>query len=183
MGRHTCLYYDSEKSLLDLVHSFFEKGLKENKLCLWVVPLWLGIEGAKAALKEKLNDLDLYIEKNQFEFLSHDEVYLRSGIFNHDNAVTFYSKKEQDVLDLGFSGLCVSGDASWVQQEDWNKVIAYEMEADRLINQKEIAALCTYPAKKFDIVNMFSLSFSHDLILKRGDEEMDILIDKRDIRK
>jgi len=181
--KHSCLYYDSEESLLELLHDFFRNGLKANNLCLWIVPPSLGVEGGKAALKKKIKRLDSHIKKNQFELLSHEEVYLRYGIFDQAVVMEFYSKKEQDALERGFNGVYLSGDASWVEQKDWNKLTAYEMAADRMFNQKKINALCTYPAKKFDIVNMFSLSFSHDRILKRGKSEMDVLIDKRDICK
>lgn len=60
MGKHICLYYESEENLLDLVSSFFEEGLRTNKLCLWVVPQSLGLEGAKAALNNKIEELNIY---------------------------------------------------------------------------------------------------------------------------
>ena len=35
MGSHTCLYYESEENLLELVSSFFEQGFRTNDLCLY----------------------------------------------------------------------------------------------------------------------------------------------------
>jgi len=183
MGKHTCLYYDSEKSLLDLLHYFFKEGLQDNRLCIWVVPEWLGIEGSKAALRERIAELDTHIDKNRFIFVSHHEVYLKHGKFDHDMTLGYYEAKEKEAIELGLNGLCVCGDASFADDADWSNVTAYEMAADKLINQKNITALCAYPAKKFDIVNMFSLCFSHDLILRRGDDAMEVLIDKREFRK
>ncbi|MGA2774647.1 MAG: MEDS domain-containing protein [Candidatus Omnitrophota bacterium] len=183
MGSHTCLYYESEENLLELVSSFFEQGFRTNKLCLWVVPQSLGVKGAKAALSKKIKDLDIYIEKDQLELLSHEDVYLKSGIFNADDTLALFAKKWQDVLKQGFSGLCVSGDASWLEKKDWDKITTYEKEVDKLIPQREITALCTYPAEKFDMVNLFSLSFSHDLIIRKNNDKTDILMDRRDIFK
>ena len=183
MGSHTCLYYESEENLLELVSSFFEQGFRTNDLCLWVVPQSLGVEGAKLALGKKIKDLHVYLKKNQFEFLSHDNVYLKSGIFNPDDVLALYLKKEEDVSRRGFSGLCLSGDASWMQEGDWDKMAAYEKRVDKLISQRKIKALCTYPAEKFNMSNMFSLSFSHDLIIRKKDGEVDILMDKRDLFK
>jgi hypothetical protein len=148
-----------------------------------VVPQSLGVEGAIAALGKKIKDLHAYIKKNQFEFLSHEDVYLNSGVFNPHAVLAFYLKKEKEVLSRGFSGLCVSGDASWTQEGDWDKLNAYEKRADKFISQRKIKALCTYSAEKFNMNNMFSLSFSHDLIIRKKDGEVDILMDKRDLFK
>jgi len=183
MSSHTCLYYESEKSLLELITYFFQQGLSTNRLCLWVVPQSMGIKGAKEALREKIKDLDAYIKKGQFEFLSHKDVYLRGGKFDPAVVLAYYAGREKDIVERGFSGLCVSGDASWMPKEDWAKMEAYEKEADKRISKGEIMALCTYPSQKFDVSHLFSLSFSHDLILKGDGGKMDVLIDKRDMFK
>jgi len=183
MGNHTCLYYDSEKSLLEMVSCFFDQGLRSNALCLWVMPSSLKVEVAKAALRNKIKDLDTYIEKHQLELLSPEDVYLKGGVFNPDDALAFYGNKETDALSRSYSGLYVSGDASWLDKKDWEKLVNYEKEADRWISQSTITALCTYPSHKFDASHLFSLSFSHNLIIKGSEGKTDILINKRDIFK
>jgi len=180
VGKHICLYYESEENLLDLVSSFFEEGFRTNKLCIWVVPESLGVEGAKVALSKKIEDINIYIEKGQFQLLSHKDVYLKSGIFDSEETLTLLAKTEQDVLKKGFSGLCVSGDASWLQETDWNKLNAYEKGANKLIPQSKITALCTYPSRKFGIDKLFNLSFSHEVIIRKEDGKTDIFVDKRD---
>ena len=183
MGSHTCLHYESERNLLDLVSSFFEQGFRTNELCLWVVPQSLGVDGAKAALSKKIKDLNIYIEKDQLELLSHKDVYLKSGIFDQDDTLALLAKKEQDVLKQGFSGLRISGDASWLQEKDWDKLRTYEEGADKLVSHGKITALCTYPAEKFNTNKLFSLSFSHELVISKKDGKADIIIDKRDVFK
>jgi len=183
MNSHTCLYYESEENLLELVSSFFEQGFRNNELCLWIVPQSLGVDGARVVLNNKIKDLNKYIEKNQFELLSHKDVYFHSGVFNPVDTLASFAKKELDVLNQGFSGFRVSGDASWVQEKDWDKMVAYEKDADRLICQRKITALCTYPSRKFDMSKLFTLSFSHQVIIRKENDKTDILMDKRDIFK
>ncbi|MDD5436045.1 MAG: MEDS domain-containing protein [Candidatus Omnitrophica bacterium] len=175
MGSHNCLYYESQENLLEFVSYFFKQGLNTNESCVWAVPQSLGVEGAKAALSERIGDLDKYIEKGQFELLSHNDSYLRSGTFNPDDTLVFWSKKERDALKKGFSGFRASGDASWVQEEDWDRLVAYETAVDKLVSRANIAALCTYPIKDLDIAKMFSLSLSHRYVIRNKDGKVDIL--------
>jgi hypothetical protein len=163
-----------------MVYYYFEQGLRENQLCAWIVPSWLGVEAAEAALSKKLTDLHKYIEKKQFELLSHLDTYLKFGTFDPDYMLSLFIAKEQDVLKNGYSGFCLSGDSSWLKEEDWDKLADYERDAHMLIRQKEITALCTYPSDRFDNADLFNLSFSHDLVLRKKDGKMDILIDKRE---
>jgi len=183
MGSHTCLSYESEESLLELLKSFFEQGLKFGELCFWVVPLSLGVKGARKALGKLIKDLDRYIEKGQFELWSYNDIYLRSGVFNLDESLGLLAKKESDVLRRGFTGLRVSGDASWLSDADWDNFLAYEKEADKLISGGQITALCTYPAEKLDSAKLFRLSFFHKLVISKRKGKADILMDKRDICK
>jgi two-component system, sensor histidine kinase PdtaS len=183
MGSHTCLSYECEKSLLELLKSFFEQGLKIRELCLWVVPASLGVQGARKAMGRLIKGLDSYIEIGQFELCSHKDVYLGSGSFDSDEALRILADKEQDTLKRGFSGLRVSGDASWLSEGDWDKFIIYEKEADKLISGGKITALCTYPAEKLDSAKLFRLSFFHNLVISKRKGKADILMDKRDILK
>jgi len=175
MGKHTSLYYGSEENLFEFVVSFFEEGLKNNMSCVWVVPQSLGVERAKTTLGERIKDLNLYIEKGQFELLSHEDTYLKGGAFNPDEVLGLLVQKEQDVLKHGFNGLQVSGDASWLQTEDWIKFVGYEETMNKIIPQKKIVALCTFPIQSFDVSRMFSLSFSHDTCVRRSNGITDII--------
>ena len=181
MGSHTCLSYEHEEGLLELLGSFFEQGFKVNEFCLWVVPCLLGVEGAKSALGKKIKGLDSYIKDGKFELVSHKDVYLKDGFFDSAKPLKLLAQKEKDVLKRGFSGLRISGDAGWLPDEEWEKMSLYEKEADKIISGGKITALCTYPSAKFDTAKLFRLSFSHKLVISKGKGRTDILMDKRDI--
>jgi hypothetical protein len=183
MSSHTCLSYEFEEDLLEIESSFFMEGVRARELCLWVVPQSLGIIGAKEALSKKIKNIDMYIRDGQFELLSHNDVYLRSGIFDPDYTATLLDKKEHDALEQGFSGLRISGDASWLPENEWNVIINYEKNVDKLIPQKKIVALCTYPSGKFGIDKVFELCFFHDSIIKKEKDKVAVFIDKKSICK
>lgn len=175
MSSHTCLHYGSEKELLDIVVYFFEQGFRANELCAWIVPHSLGVEGAKAALGERIEGLNMYMEKGQFELLNHKDVYFGAGMFNPDNAIKILDLKKRDALKRGFSGIRISGDASWLQEKDWYKLIAYEKASDKFLAEKNIPALCTYPDEKIDPGMMASLALCHTHIIRKKDGKVDII--------
>lgn len=175
MGKHICLYYGSNEDLIGYVSSFFKEGLSNNMLCSWVVPPSLGIEEAKITLGKKIEDLNRYIEKGQFELLDHKSIYLKGRIFNGEQAMQFWAQKEQDALKQGFEGLQVSGDASWLREEDWFKLVNYEKAVNETIAVKKIVALCTFPLGSFDAFQLLSLSHSHNSSIRMHDGIMDVI--------
>jgi hypothetical protein len=179
MNNHACLCYETQEKLLGLVANFFEQGLRANELCVWIVPQSLGIDGSRAALGEKIKDLNTYMEKGQFELLSHKDVYLKSGKFNPVGALKLLAEKGQDAARRGFDRFRVSGDASWVQKEDWDELFIYEKNADKLLSEKKIAALCTYPTENIDVSILFNLGFSHSHIIREKDNKVEILTSKK----
>jgi hypothetical protein len=183
MGSHTCLSYEHEEGLLELLGSFFEQGLKVNEFCLWVVPPSLGVKDAEEALGDKIKNLEDYIKDGRFEIVSYKDVYLTNGLFDPGVTLGLLAKMEKDVLKRGFSGLRISGDSGWLPDEEWEKMSTYEKEADKIISAGRITALCTYPSDKFDTSRLFTLSFSHKLVISKRKGRTDILMDKRDIFK
>jgi hypothetical protein len=174
MSKHTALYYESEKNLLEFIVPYFEQGFRENELCMWVVPQSLGVEGAKAVLGERIKDLNKYLEKGQIEVLSHKDAYLKAGEFSPDNILRMVDKKMEYALKQGFSGLRSSGDVSWLQEKDWDKWVAYEEVLDKLISKKNIIGLCTFPVEKFDVSKLLNLSASHGVTIRKKDGNTDI---------
>lgn len=176
MNNHVCLHYKTKEDLIAPVAHFFEQGFNANALCIWVVPRALGISGAKTALSKKIEYLNLYMKKGWLELLNYKDAYLRSGVFNPDSAMKFWAEKERDALRRGFSGLYVSGDAAWLRKKDWNKMVAYEEAVNKALPEKNIKALCTYPAERFNFNKMFNLSLSHERIIRREDGKIEVLI-------
>ena len=72
----------------------------------------------------------------------------------------------------------LSGDVSWLQEKDWDKWVAYEKALDKIIPDKKIMALCTFPVENFDVSEAFTLSLSHGVTIRKKDGKMDILMDR-----
>jgi len=160
-GKHACLFYATQKDLIDLVVPFFNEGLRLNKLCMWVVSKPLGVREAKKVLSRRIRSFDTYMKKGQFEILDYKDWYLESGKFNPKRVLDGWARKEKQALKQSFSGLRVSGDVSWLRQKDWASFIRYEKKVDKLISKLKMSALCTYPVNKVDVSDILILSANH----------------------
>jgi len=70
-GTHFCQFYETKEDLIDILAPYFKAGLENNEFCMWITSGPLHVEDAKRALKEKVKDLDDYIEKGQIEILDY----------------------------------------------------------------------------------------------------------------
>lgn len=165
MGRHHCLYYDTLKDLCGVVASFLRDGIRKHMFCFWILPEGLGVEAAKAGLKESLEDLDKHIEAGQLEIREFREWYIPSGVFNQAEVLESCAQKEKQALERGFSALCVIGDGSWFLKENREELMTYESAIVNVISQSNIFALCTYSTEIFIKEERKTLSKYHDVTL------------------
>jgi two-component system CheB/CheR fusion protein len=68
-GSHFCVFYASERELLDVLVPFVKAGLECNELCSWEVHAPLTIDSATAALAGAVPGLAAYVERGQLELL------------------------------------------------------------------------------------------------------------------
>jgi hypothetical protein len=159
--QHICLFYGSEKDLVDTAVPYFKEGLRKNEFCVWVVGGWLSVENAQAFLERGIEDFGSYLRNGQVEILDYKEWYLKSGKFDRQEILKAWKNKEEQALGLGFSGLRASGNTSFLKEIKWEDLIDYEREVNEQIPKTKIEALCTYPLNELDLSELFLLSMHH----------------------
>ena len=170
-----CLFYGSSKDLFELVVPYFREGLERNKSCVWAVPESLGLKEAQQALSVSIGGLKEYMEKGQMRLFEARSVYNRSGRFTRSEILESWGKILEEALSLGFDGIRVSGDASFLPEEEKDELLLYEKETDAVIRGSKVEALCTYPADKTDLVEMFILSTCHGSTFSNKNSRLEIL--------
>jgi hypothetical protein len=167
--KHICLFYGSIRDLLDMVSFYLREGLRKNELCVWIVPEFVGLVAAGVALRNAIKDFDLYLEKKQVRLLDQKEYYEKSSL---ENALDNWVRMTQEALDLGFEGLCVSGDGTSVKWSGWDALLDYENKVEAMLRDLKMRALCTYALDEMAADEMMSLSKCHDLAVSQRDNKM-----------
>jgi len=166
-GMHVCHFYKTQNDLTDVLLPYFEAGLENNEFCMLVTSQPLQPEDAKLALREKVKNLDHYLEKKQLMILDSHRWYAKSGKLELHKVLTSWIEKEKEALENGFDGLRVAGNASWLDSTEWKAKIEYEAMVDYAIGSHKTLAICSYSIDKCDINQLIKVASRHHFTLTK----------------
>ncbi len=122
-------------------------------------------------MKKAVKNLDDYIAKNQIEILDYNQVYTKSGKFQPDQVLRGWAEKEARALKMGFDGLRLAGNTSWLGKDDWKNFINYEVRVNNIMGQHRIMAFCVYPLDKCSASEIIEVVNNHQgALIKKADK-------------
>ena len=160
-GTHFCQFYETSQDLVDILVPYFQAGLEQNELCMWVTSEPLHAAQAKAALQPALPGLDDYLRQGQLEILDYSQWYTPSGSSTRPRARRL-DREEQQALS---AGLRAAARRAYVLAGEERKDFAdYESAVDNAVSRRRVALQlsiqkCT-ATEVIDIVNNRSLGWS-----------------------
>lgn len=166
-GTHFCQFYTDKQDLLDILVPYFKSGLENNEFCLWVTSEPLGADEAIEAMRKAVPDFDRHLSEGRIEIVPHDSWYLKDGCFDHGRVLSGWVEKLEKALERGFDGLRLSGNAFWLEREDWAEFAEYEHAVDGVIGRHRILAVCTYCIEKCTITDIIDVVCNHSSALVR----------------
>ena len=169
-GTHFCQFYQITEDLIDILVPYFKAGLENNEFCMWVTSKPLEVGEAKEALRKAVPDIDVYIKKGQLEIISYLHWYVKDGSFDSDRVLNGWVEKLNQALANGYDGLRLTGNTFWLEKEDWNDFVDYEREVDRVLDNYQMIALCTYNLDRCNAIEIIDVVTNHQfaLIKKEG---------------
>ncbi len=170
-GTHFCQFYQTKNDMIDIVVPYFQAGLENNELCIWVTSDFLTREEALAALKQRVPAFSTYIQKEQIEIFPYTNWYLRGGKFDLKRTLGMWMDKHDQALARGFDGLRTSGTPYWIDnKKDWDDFACYEAEINKVIGGTRLLVLCTYALEKCGVVEILDVIKNHEfaLAMNRG---------------
>lgn len=165
-NKHICLFYNSKEDLINVLVPYFKAGLERNEFCMWITSSPIDVKEAEDALRKEIKNLDEYIKKQQIEILNYSDWYTLGGKFDPDRILEMWDKKEKWALAQGFNGVRVSGNASWVSEGDWEKLINYEKIINSIIGERNIMSICCYVPDRISWDYIFRVKLHHQSSLR-----------------
>jgi PAS domain S-box-containing protein len=166
-GTHLCQFYHTKEDLAEILVPYFKAGLENNEYCMWVTSEPLRAEEAEVSLREKVKNLDDYIEKGQIEILDYNEWYTKAGEFESDKTLQGWVEKERQALENGFEGLRLTGNTLWLESTDWQDFTEYEAKVDSMLGGHQIIAICTYSRDRCEVPEILDVVSNHQCALIR----------------
>lgn len=174
-GTHFCLFYQSKEDLIKILVPYFKAGLENNEFCMWVCSEPLKVEGAKAALKKAVENLNDYIENGQIEILDYTDYYIKSGKLDTDRALQGWIEKESQALKTGFEGLRLTGNTLWLGKKDWGSFTEYERVVNDVIRKYRMLAICAYDVDKCGPIEVIDVISNHQFALIRRKGKWEVM--------
>ncbi len=168
-GTHICQFYQTKEDLTDILVPYFKEGLENNEFCLWVTSQPLEVEDAIEALKRVVPDLNVNLEKGQIEIISYTDWFLTEGAFDPGRVLNGWVEKLTYASYNGYYGLRLSGNTSWLEKANWDSFIKYKEQADIVIGNHQMIALCTYSLDRHSIAEIINLSVNHQFTLVKSE--------------
>jgi signal transduction histidine kinase len=174
-GAHFCLFYETREDLLDTLVSYCRSGLEHNDFCLWIVSEPLTVNEAREALKDAVPDVDRYLAGSLLEIVPARDWFLQGGAFDGKRLTTSWYDKLARLSAIGYPGLRVTGDTSWLTKKDWSHFCDYEDGLNEVIGNQHLAVLCTYPLEECGATQILDVVRAHQFVLARRRGRWDVL--------
>ncbi len=164
---HLCQFYDTKQDLIDILVPYFKAGLQNNEFCIWVTSEPLPEEEAGQAMRKAMPDFGQYLKRGQIEIVSHTAWYLKGGDFNGQRVVNAWIDKLNQALANGYDGMRVTGNVSWLEEEDRTSFTEYEEELNRVIGNYNMLVICAYLSTKCGVGKIIDVIGNHQFALIR----------------
>ena len=193
-GDHTCVFYRSEESLLEVLTPFIAEGLRLGERCFLAQKPHIG----KLLLLD-LNflgfDTDDAVRRGALELHTEDEVYFPNGKFEPRAMMDLLMHAINDAAGRGFTGLRTAGEGTWaaVGRNDCEQLVEYEEMVDDYFPGKPAVAICQYnmsaffprvlkaviEAHRHHVSDLSSTSVHSGVSIRSGNYWSEIIADKR----
>jgi len=169
-GGHVCFFYESAEERLQLLANYFQEGLAEHELCVFVTPE----RPAEVIKKFKAFDLDITqaIKDGDLRIFKMDATYVPDGRFAADYMLQNVRNFIEDAKNQGYRGLRTAGEMTWLQQhlDQLQEAMKYEGAVNTLtVDSPKFTGLCLYPVKDSSTQVFIGAMHTHPLFIYDGE--------------
>lgn len=178
-GIHMCHFYREREDLVEALVPFFIAGLNSNERCIWITAEPLDGAGAKLELRKAGLDVDAAIRSGALTIQDYSEFYLSAQGLTSTQVAELWLAEEERALEQGYSGLRITGNASFLRPETWPDFMDYEEVVHRAFHGRRIVSLCSYDARRVAASERLDVLRRHSCALDRPDEGWQVVNDYR----
>jgi PAS domain-containing protein len=174
-GTHFCYFYETKQDLLDASVPFFQAGLENGELCLWIVYTPITEADALQALRDAVPALDRYLAEGAMEIWVHPEPLFIGDIPEPRASVLYLDEKLGAALARGYAGMRVAGSPACLQRASTETFREFEQELGRAIVNQRMIALCHFPLAESSAVEIVDAARTHQFVVARREGDWEIM--------
>lgn len=174
LGDHVCCLYESDHERLATLSSFVKQGGERREKIIHIVDeLAPSITTFAADVKRRCAS-GRGVEKEQLVVLTAQDVYLRDGVFNPEETLSFFRNETDRALSEGYSGLRVVSEMTWAlrKRPGSEELIEFEAKLDAYLPHSRCIAMCRWDLRSFPPIVLLYAMTTHPIVLM-GEEVYD----------
>jgi hypothetical protein len=165
-----CHFYKEREELVDALVPFFVAGLHSNERCIWITAAPLDAAAAKQEMQKAGVNVEAAVRGGALTVLDFSDWYLKAEGLRSAQVAALWLAEEEKALEQGYSGLRISGNASFLTPETWPDFMDYEEVVHRAFHGRRIISLCSYHRQRCSAADMAEVVRRHSCALNRPDE-------------
>ena len=174
-GVHMCNFYRGREELVAALVPFFAAGLRADERCIWITAEPLGAAEALGELERAGLDANALRASGALVVRDFADWYAEAGALRGNEVVDLWLEEERRALAAGYRGLRITGNVTFLRDEDWPLFMEYEALIDARLRSQRIVTLCTYQLGRCAPSDILDVMQRHSCTLDRPDEGWQIL--------
>jgi hypothetical protein len=165
-----CHFYRDRGELVEALVPFFIAGLHHNERCIWITAQPLEAAGAKLECEKAGLDAEAAIRSGALTIQDYTAFYVEARGMKSSEVAQLWLAQEEQALEQGFSGLRITGNASFLTPDTWPDFMDYEEAVHRAFKGRRIISLCSYDFRRCGPAEIGGVMRRHSCVLERPDQ-------------
>ncbi len=168
LGDHVAFFFKNNAERLAFVIPYMVRGLKNRERCVYIAHENT-LTDILAEFMEAGVDIDAACASGALSIVTTHDTYLRHGIFEPEKMIADLDRDVRFALQLGFSGLRVTGEMSWALDLPYalSRLCEYEQELCRRW-PAQLGGLCQYNESLFAADVVERMAACHCAVVRDG---------------
>lgn len=168
LGDHVAFFFKSNAERLAFVIPYTLRGLQNHERCVYIAHE-NKLTDIQTEFKLAGVDIDAASATGALSIVSIHDTYLRNGVFEPERMIADLDRDVRFALQLGFTGLRVTGEMSWALDlpSALSRVCEYERELCRRW-PAQLGGLCQYNESLFSADVVERMAGCHCVVVRDG---------------
>ena len=167
---HYALVYTDQAEQFATALPFIEEGIERGERCIYVADD-NSVEEVLEGMRAYGIDVDTALDAGQLSVHTEAETYRRTGEFDQEAMLDFWTETLVDATEAGFSGLRAAAEMTWALDADetgFDHLCEYEELLNPLYDGEDYAVLCQYNRNRFPPKVLHEVLETHPYIIADG---------------
>ncbi|UNC92700.1 PAS domain S-box protein [Candidatus Contubernalis alkaliaceticus] len=167
-GTQFCLFYRSKEELIEILAPYFNAGLKDDCICLWVIPSLLTPREAENTLAQAIPDFLQYVGKGQIRIVPYGTWDFEQGAVSFSEAIHELKNHLENCSHKNFTRVQVAVIYNSAGEQLEKESKEYDIFFQEIAKKYKTKTVCSYALDRLDVLDILSIAFKYPGVLMKS---------------